>query len=153
MKIAGKISIIAVIATLSGIAAGTASAQQHPEMTPLPRAEALKLAGARFDAADTNGDGRVSAEEARAARSEARPGKGDGRGHGPRQGPGQDLGQGPGQNRGQEQRPAAEERAEFKPLSRVETLSQEAARFDAADKNGDGVLSVEEMRASQPPRR
>lgn len=149
MKIAGKISIIAVIATLSGIAAGAASAQQHPEMKPLPRAEALKLAGARFDAADTNGDGRVSAEEARAARSEARPGKGEGRGHGPRQGPSQGL----GQNRGQEQRPAAEERAEFKPLSRAETLSQEAARFDAADKNGDGVLSVEEMRASQPPRR
>ncbi|PSK86425.1 EF hand domain-containing protein [Limimaricola soesokkakensis] len=145
MKIAGKISAIAVMATLSGIIAGAASAQQHPEMKPLPRAEALKLAGARFDAADTNRDGRVSAEEARAARPEARPGKGEGRGHGPRQGL--------DQNRGQEQRPAAEARAEFKPLSRAETLSQEAARFDAADKNGDGVLSVEEMRASQPPRR
>lgn len=71
MKFSSKIGIIATIATLTGMAASAAFAQQPPrEMKPLPRAEALKMAGERFDAADENHDGQLSAEEARAGRPE-----------------------------------------------------------------------------------
>lgn len=134
MKFASKISIITVIATLSTMAGSAASAQQQPrEMSPLLRAEALRQAGERFDAADKNHDRRLSAEEARAGRPEGRPGK--------------------GQGTGQQQRPAPQPQGEFKPISRAEAIKREAEQFDAADKNGDGVLGVAEMREMRSPRR
>ena len=134
MNIAGKTGIIAVIATLTALAASTASAQQQPprEMKPLPRAEAMKMAGARFDAADKNHDGVLSPDEARTARPEGRPNDAQGQ-------------------KGR-QRPAPERQGASGPISRADMLAHEAERFDAADRNGDGVLSVEEQREARPRR-
>ncbi|MFT6533664.1 MAG: hypothetical protein ACJASC_003229 [Limimaricola cinnabarinus] len=136
MKFSSKIGIIATIATLTGMAASAAFAQQPPrEMKPLPRAEALKMAGERFDAADENHDGQLSAEEARAGRPEGRPPEAQ------------------GQGQKSKQRPALERQGAFGPISRADALKREAERFDASDRNGDGVLSVEEQREARPPRR
>ncbi|WP_162620523.1 hypothetical protein [Limimaricola cinnabarinus] len=113
------------------MAASAAFAQPPPrEMKPLSRAEALKMAGERFDAADKNHDGQMTPEE---ARPEGRPN--DARGQ------------------GRDQRPAPERQGTSEPVSRADMLKREAERFDAADENGDGVISVEEQRKARPPRR
>ncbi len=140
MKLTGKIGMIAALAVLSTVIASTVSAAQHSGEKPITRAEALERAAAHFDAADKNGDGTLDADEARASRPEPmRPGN---------------------QERQRPARPGPDPQAgsggrDFAPLTRAEAMKQAAVRFDAADKNGDRVLSIEEMRdgANRPMRR
>ena len=144
MKLAGKIGTATVIvALLSGVVATASHAAQHQPAAPLARAEALEQAAERFDAADADGNGVLSEAEARAAHADRGEGRPEGR---PQRRP-------EGKGGAKPQRPAPEARGAFEPLSRADALAQAAERFDAADANGDGVLSADEMRkGGRPPR-
>ena len=147
MKLAGKLGTATVIvALLSGVVATASHAAQHQPAAPLARAEALEQAAKRFDAADADGNGVLSEAEARAAHAD-RGDRGEGRPEGRPQGRPE------GKGGAKPQRPAPEARGAFEPLSRADALAQAAERFDAADANGDGVLSADEMRkGGRPPR-
>lgn len=144
MKLAGKIGTATVIvALLSGVVATASHAAQHQPEAPLARAEALEKAAERFDAADADGNGVLSEAEARAAHADRGEGRPEGRPQGRPEGKGG----------AKPQRPAPEARGAFEPLSRADALAQAAERFDAADANGDGVLSADELRkGGRPPR-
>lgn len=140
MNMVKKIPLMAVVAGLLASTAMAAPDGAKGERKSITRAEVIEKAGARFDAADKDGDGYLDAEEARAAAKKHRGGKEDKMMRRPDREPreGAEAGERP--------------KRQFDPISRAAALEKAAERFDTADKDGDGVLSPEEHRDAKKAR-
>jgi Ca2+-binding EF-hand superfamily protein len=74
MKKTDKIAALAAFIALTA-SVGHADTKGHKAPKEITRAEAIEKAGERFDRADTNGDGVLTAEEMRASMKKMRDGK------------------------------------------------------------------------------
>ena len=143
MNMLKKIALLTVAASLMASTAIAAPSGDGAKREPVSRAERLERAGERFDAADKNNDGLLNAEERRDVAKERRAKKGEKKKD--RKADGEPRkGKGDGKGKKGERK--------FEPISRDSALEKAGERFDKADKNGDGVLSPEEMRAAKKAR-
>lgn len=123
MKFSGKIALLAAVSIIAASAASAEKAPREKESRPDQTVEVVvERALARFDAADTDANGELSREEVSALREGMR-GK-------PRR--------------------EGDKSAERAPLTREKVLTDATERFESADANSDGILSMEEMRAAKP---
>lgn len=143
MNMAGKITIMAVVAGLMASTAIAAPDGAKGKRKSITRVELLEKAGARFDEADKDNDGVLDAEEARSAAKDRHGAKRDKmKEHSP------DREAREGAKGERPQRPDRQ----FEPITRAAALEKAGGRFDTADVDGDGVLTPEERRSAMKAR-
>ena len=148
MKRTEKIAALAAFIALTGAAA---YAEEGPRKGPkeITRVEALQKAGERFDRADTNADGILTAEEMRAGMEKMREGKGD-RPKGGRQHFDKADADGSGALSFEEFKNAARKMSERRPdfsEDRAEKMAEHV--FKQIDTDNSGDLSKDEMKAAE----
>jgi Ca2+-binding EF-hand superfamily protein len=131
---AKNITVMAVIAALMAsvaVAEPDGNKGGKGEGKSITREEALERAAKRFDTTDKNGDGVIDADEAKKRWAQKRA----------------DM------KKKHPDRKSSAEKADtgkvWEPISRADALERAAKRFDANDKDGDGVLTPEERKAAK----